>query len=30
MQKFLVEYGHIRHTGRYYIWTFLELTESEM
>ena len=30
MQEFLVKYEHIRQTGRYYIWTFIELTESAM
>ncbi len=30
LPDFLVKYEHIIQTGRYYIWTFLELTESEM
>lgn len=30
MPDFLVKYEHIIQTGRYYIWTFSELTESEM
>ena len=30
LKEILVKYEHIRQTGRYYIWTFLELTELEM